>query len=322
MHISQRSDLLTSFWKHHPIADQSGESLARETIAFYEKFKFDFVKLTPAGCWQAACYGVHHAWEPNPVGIRTITKTIINQPTDWLNLPDFSTAPLPALMKEMTDACNRVNAHFVSKVPVFFTLFCPISQAVQMAGRDVFLNHVKASPNEVLAGLQRITKNTLLTIQAFREAGAQGLYFVTQHMREEMLPEYVYKQFGSTFDAECLNSCADFPLNFFHIHGAGVYFCFEQLPDNCTVHFEAAPSNGKINSDRHTHKTPLSIGIPPELLLKTTSEDDMVRLLSEYILPDQTANILTAGCVLPLDFPDEVVLKWLGVIKNYNDTLH
>src|SRR6218665_505456 len=94
---------LVSFWKHHPIADQKAEALAEKTLEFQEKFNCDFIKITPAGSWQAVCHGVTDIWNGDFLGRRIITQTIIAQPDDWLSLPDFSQVQ-PPLLQEIVGA--------------------------------------------------------------------------------------------------------------------------------------------------------------------------------------------------------------------------
>lgn len=314
--VTQHStyDLLSSFWKHHPVADQQGESLACETIAFQEKFNCDFVKLMPAGSWQAACYGVIDTWENDLLGRRTITNTVIKTPDDWLNLPDFSKST-PALMQEIVRACVLVHERISSEIPILCTLFCPITQAVQLAGLPVFMEHIKTHPAFVLAGLKQITKNTLPAIKAFKKAGADGVFYATQHMRAGALPKAVYDQFGLVFDTECLNACADFQFNIFHIHGENIYFSFDGLPKNCIIHYEDLSNNPTADDFYAICALPLSLGIPVSIMLAQLSEQQIERFLRNHLNKNPCGKLILAGCVLPLDFPDERLKKWLNCLK-------
>ncbi len=314
--VTQHStyDLLTSFWKHHPVADQQGESLASKTIAFQEKFNCDFVKLMPAGSWQAACYGAIDTWEGDLLGRRTIKATIIQQPSDWLNLPDFNET-VPAMMQQMIVAGTLVYEHIPSEVPILCTLFCPITQAIQLAGLAVFTDHIKKHPEIVTAGLKQITKNTLLAIEAFKKAGVSGVFYATQHMHVGALPKEIYDRFGAIFDTECLKACADFRFNIFHIHSENIYFSFDQLPKNCIIHYEDSSKNPTADDFYAFSGLPLSLGIPISIMLAQHSEKQIERFLRKHILKNPRSKFILAGCVLPLDFPDERLKKWLNCLK-------
>ncbi len=311
------SRFTVSFWKHHPVADQKAETLAAGTIAFYEKFKCDFIKLSPAGCWLASCYGIGDAWLNDPLGSRTITRTVINETSDWLSLPDFSTTA-PDMLREITGACHLVSSHFTLDRPVFCTVFSPISQAVQLAGLDTFVRHVKESPSNVIRGLERITNNTKVAIQALKESGAMGIYFVTQQMRYDGVRQSIYDEYGAPFDTHCLKACEDFPITIFHIHGHKIYFSFNELPENCVVHYESASSNPKAEEFYQNHANQLSLGIPSDDMLKAASDMEIKKILRRYTFKNQEQNIVTAGCVLPLSFPDETLSKWVDTVKSIN----
>ena len=144
--------LISSFWKHHPGSDQDGGRLAERTRAFQEETDCDFIKITPAGTWQAVCQGaVDEAWPDDPLGRRRILKPRIVNPEDWLNLPDFK-RQTPALMEGMIDCCRSIVSSGTTK-PVVFTVFNPITQAIQMSGLERFKEHCLLVSDMVKAGI-------------------------------------------------------------------------------------------------------------------------------------------------------------------------
>jgi uroporphyrinogen decarboxylase len=302
---------LVSFWKHHPIADQKAETLAESTLAFQQKFKCDFIKITPAGSWQAVCHGVADRWNGDFLGRRIITKTIIHKPEDWLSLPDFSKTQ-PILLQEIVGACRLVYQHTQDKTPVLSTVFCPISQAIQVAGLPVFLEHIEKHPDKILAGLERITQNTLFVINELIKAGSKGIYFVAQHMRHGAVSPNIYEVFGQPFDEPCLSICKNLLYNIFHIHGSEIFLSIGHLPANFFIHYESLSENKLPDSLQKKYTSKIIAGIPASEMVQCKNEEEIRQLIEAK----SYGNILTAGCVLPLDFPDENILEWMRISKN------
>ncbi|MBA4848947.1 uroporphyrinogen decarboxylase family protein [Emticicia sp. BO119] len=300
-----------SFWKHHPVADQKGETLAAKTLEFQRKFKCDFIKITPAGSWQAVCYGVADTWNGDSLGRRVITQNIIKRPEDWLTLPDFSKKQIP-FFQEILKACSLVCQDSDDNTPILSTVFCPISQAIQMAGLPVFLNHIIEHPREVLEGLEHLTRNTLFIIEELIKAGSDGIYFVAQHMQDGILSPDTYKIFGEYFDAQCLDVCKNLLFNIFHIHGTNIFPAIGNIPANCYIHYEYASAANFSLSFLKKYEQQILVGLPLAEMVQCRNEDEIQQL----IIGKSRGNIITSGCVLPLGFPDESILEWMRVSKN------
>ena len=303
-----------SFWKHYPIADQKAISLANESLLFQEKFNCDFIKITPAGTWQAVCQGAKdESWENDNLGRRRITIPNIQTLNDWQKLPDLSISK-PSLMQEMISSCNLIFKQN-NTTPIFFTVFCPITQAIQMAGLETFLQHVEEDPEMVLTGLAIITKNTLYIIEEYKKAGAKGMFFVTQHMRHGALSPEIYRKFGESFNATCLNNCKNFAYTIFHIHGEDIYLTTDNLPSNCILHYESSVHNPTMEDLQKQYPHQIIMGIPATEMAACTTEETIKKAIIPYLEANKHTNMLFAGCVIPLDFSDEQLLLWIKVAK-------
>ena len=306
---------LTSFWKHWPESDQEAQKLAFKTIEFQERHKCDFIKITPAGTWQAVCYGAgDENWKNDPFGRRRITKILIHEPADWLRLVDFS-ENIPVLMKEIVGSCKNIAVHNFSE-PIVFTMFNPISQAIQLASLDVFKEHCKVAPEKVLAGIEIITKNSLFVIKEFLKAGASGIFYVTQHMQKALLSPDLYRIFGEESDKKCLTSCSNLPVSIFHIHGENIFLSLRELPENCLIHYCHSSDNMKPNEFYENFNHQLMLGIPVSRMMECVSTQQIKECIHFYRELNPLYDGMTAGCVLPLDFSNERLSQWINVIKN------
>lgn len=290
-----------SFWKHHPVSDQFGLQLAQEALDFQNIFDFDFLKLTPAGDWLAVCYGAKdEVWENDSIGRRKITEFAIHKPQDFYQIKPFSfnESILIEVLKAIDICCTNTN------VPVYITVFCPLSQLIQISGLDLFLAVAKTEPEAIFYALDMITLNTIKVIEEAVKRGVKGLYYVTQHMQKNMLTIEQYSQFGKTFDEKCLVKSGELLDSLiFHLHGDEPYACIPSNISKLNIH---CTYNTTTNSIIESIGYPVIYGIPASVLVQVNSVEECKEIASQYPIH----SILTCECVLPLDFPSEKIQIW------------
>lgn len=299
--------MIVSFWKHHPISDQYGQQLAQEAIDFQNKFQFNFLKLTPAGDWLAVCYGAKdEVWENDAVGRRKITEFALKEVKDFYQLQAFTFQEklLVEIIQALEICCREVT------VPVYATIFCPLSQLIQIAGLELFLNAAQTEPEAILAALDVINQNTIRVIERAAEIGVKGLYYVSQHMQTDLLSPVLYQQYGQSSDELCLRSAAKvLDSIIFHIHGNDCYVCIggdiPKLHLHCTF-------NSKSSLFFEKTGYPIIYGLPASILEQATNEQECHEILEKF----PTSTIFTCECVLPLAFPDEQIQLWNKVIRS------
>jgi uroporphyrinogen decarboxylase len=296
-----------SFWKHHPISDQHGQTLAHEAIDFQNKFHFDFLKLTPAGDWLAVCYGAEdEVWENDAVGRRKITGFPLKEIKDFYQLQAFTFQEklLVEIIQALEICCRAVS------VPVYATIFCPLSQLIQIAGLDLFLKVAQIEPEAILAALAVINQNTLSVIETAAMKGVKGLYYVTQHMQTDLLSPDLYQQFGKPSDEHCLLKAAEvFDSIIFHLHGHDCYTCIAKDIPKLRLH---CTFNSSIKNSMEETGYPIIYGLPASTLQQTNTEQECHDILKKF--PHNL--LLTCDCVLPIAFPDEQISLWNKVIRS------
>lgn len=272
-----------AFWKHHPVADQNGRSLAAATLAFQRRVECDLVKLTPASSYQLVDYGMRDEWIPDGVGRRTVTHRPIAHPGDWLRLRERH--PGGGFTGEMLGCALRIRRALSREIPLVVTIFNPIFQAVALAGLGRFLDHVESSPTEVSHGLATLTANTLALMEAFRGAGVDGFYLATQHASAAAMARRVYGRWGLPGDQACAGAMHG-SLSILHLHGDAVPF--DACPADVQVlHYDSAlPVNPPVREALRLFPGTVASSAPPEGL------------------PEHRF-IVSTGCAVPLDVSDE-----------------
>lgn len=161
-----------AFWRHQPVADQQGPSLAEATLAFHEAVGGDWVKLTPAGTYQARALGLQDRWEGDFLGRRSITFRPIAQAGDWLCL---QASELGQQELQCLHASEWLVGRLPASTPLLATVFSPLSQALQLAGAESLLEQARQAPALVRHGLDMIAQRTSRLIDAYRRAGVRGI---------------------------------------------------------------------------------------------------------------------------------------------------
>jgi uroporphyrinogen decarboxylase len=293
-----------SFWKHHPVSDQYGHLLAQEAIEFQNEFQFDFLKITPAGDWLAVCYGAEdEVWENDPIGRRKITSFPVKEIKDFYNLKTFTFQEnlLLEILKAQQICSSQV------EVPVYSTIFCPLSQLIQISGLELFLKAAKTEPEAIYAALKIINENTQKVIEQSALSGVKGLYYVAQHMQSDLLTFDIYNQFGKSSDYDCLNVASKvFDSIIFHLHGDDCYACISENIPKLRLHcsYNQVETTNSIAMKKIGY--PIIYGLPATTLLEASTIEDCQEILKKF----PTNTTLTCDCVIPLDFPAEKISLW------------
>ncbi|HMZ06753.1 MAG TPA: uroporphyrinogen decarboxylase family protein [Anaerolineales bacterium] len=216
-----------ALWRHFPEEDQNPETLAAATIKFQQAYGFDIVKVTPASSFAVKDWGVEDEWQNNPEGSREYTKRVIQKPQDWEALkPLDPTAPHLAAQLQ----CLRLVREGVgADTPVIQTIFNPMSQAKNLAGNDLLLEHAKKHPEALMKGLETIAQTTVRFIEAAHDAGIDGIFYAVQHAQASLLELDEYKSVGLPYDQQVLESVNNLWCNLLHLHGKDVYFSLLRL---------------------------------------------------------------------------------------------
>ena len=290
-----------ALWRHWPVDDQRGDTLARATLEFQQIFDFDFVKVTPSSNYCVAGYGAETRWEGNLEGTRVWGPRLIQEPEDWLRLRPLD--PRQGLLGEVLQADRLIGQALGSATPFIQTIFNPLSQAKNLAG-DRFIPHLRQHPDAVKAGLATLTESILRFVEALKETGAAGIFLAVQHAQFGLLTQEEYATFGRPLDLQILEATEGMWFNLLHLHGRDVMF--DLLAD-----YPVQVINW------HDRETPPSLAQALERTDKTLCGglrqwETMVRGTAEQVLQEGREAIqatggrrfiLGTGCVTPIVAP-------------------
>lgn len=209
-----------ALWRHFPGDDQDPASLAVATIAFQQRWDFDFVKVTPASSFQIKDWGAQDVWLGNTEGTRQYTYRPIEQASDWRALKRLD-ARSGALGTQLQ--CLKTVVEALPEVPVIQTVFSPLAQMKNLAGERLLID-LRQNPAAFAAALETITQSTLAFVREIAATGAAGIFYAVQHATANLLSEAEFREFGRAYDLRILEATKIFWLNVMHLHGDNVYF--------------------------------------------------------------------------------------------------
>lgn len=285
-----------ALWRHFPEEDQDPELLAAATIKFQQAYDFDIVKVTPASSFMVKDWGVDDEWQNNPEGSRAYTKRIIQKPEDWESLEPLE--PSAPHLAAQLQCLKLVREGVDTDTPVIQTVFNPMSQAKNLAGNAVLMEHIKQHPKAVMKGLETIAATTVKFIEAARDLGIDGIFYAIQHAQASMLELDEYKLLALPSDQQTLRPAEGLWCNILHLHGKDVYFSLLRLLNFPIVNWHDRETYPSLRDARGVYRGTLCGGIQQGTLYSGTP-DQVRREAGDAIKQSKGQRfILGTGCVV------------------------
>ena len=211
-----------ALWRHWPVDDQRPANLARVVIDFQRRYDFDFVKVTPASSFCLRDWGAADEWRGHYHGTREYGPRVITDVEDWYLLKPLD--PTQGALGAQLQVLRLVREGLGSDEPIIQTIFSPLSQAKNLAGRERLLAHLRQAPEAVEVGLRIIEETTCKFVSAAMEQKIDGIFYAVQHAQAHLLTPDEYRRFGVYYDMQILSHASNGWLNVLHLHGTNVFF--------------------------------------------------------------------------------------------------
>lgn len=291
-----------ALWRHFPVDDQTPEGLAAATLSFQRTYDFDLVKVTPSSSFCLKDWGVRDEWHGSAEGTREYTHTVIEHPEDWERLPVLE--PLKGSLGDQITSLRLLIDELGPEVPVLQTIFNPLAQAKNLAGKARLMVHLRSHPDAVHAGLKTIAETTLRFISEARKTGIVGLFYAAQHAQLGLLSIDEYKSFGRFYDLQILEASQDMWLNMLHLHGEDIMF--DQLSNYpvAAINWHDRDTYPSLKEARNRFPGVLCGGLQRERTMVLGTAETVMAEARDAIQATQGHKfILGTGCVLPITAP-------------------
>ena len=181
-----------ALWRHFPGDDQRYTDLARSINDFQHDYGWDFVRAMPSRNFQVTDYGVQDRWQGDARGCREIRKRAVKRSLDWTELRPLS--PTRGALARQVECMRRVcAAQAAEETPVLQTIYSPLFQASQLAGREKTLRDMRLRPDRLHSALTQLTESALRLIEALGKLeGMSGIFLVTAFASHDTMSEAEY----------------------------------------------------------------------------------------------------------------------------------
>lgn len=291
-----------SLWKHFPVDDQYPETHTEATLAFQRDYDFDFIKISPSDEYMIHDYGTQTEWTADLRGCRTYTQRAIFKPQDWRALKPLD--PQTGYMGQFLKTLTLIQKNVAEETPYIATLFSPLKQGIELAGANVFFEHLHHYPEDVLAGLKVLTQNTVNFAQAARTTGVAGFFYALEHANYVLFDRAGYNKFVEVFDLQILHSVEDLWLNVLHLHGPALIFDLAFTYPAQVIQWHSRETGPTFEEVKDKIKGAVLGGLQRKSTLLTgTPEEVRAEALATLKTFNNRGIILGAGCMLEQHVP-------------------
>ncbi len=291
-----------ALWRHFPGEDQQAESLARAHVAFWERFRFDLLKVTPASGYYGEDWGLRSTYRPNREGVRTYLDRPIKKASDWRRL-----APLDvtagAYGRELW-ALRLVREAVGPQVPVLATVFSPLTVARTLSGEEAVVRDLRENPDDLHAGLEIIADVTARFAAACLASGADGIFFATQMACPAAATEEEYEAFGRPYDLRVLEAVAGAEIVILHLHGEGAYFDLLTDYPVHAINWHDRRTSPSLREARSRTSLCLVGGIHEQAIADRSPQEIAAEVQDALVQTGGHGHVVAPGCVVPIDTPE------------------
>lgn len=291
-----------ALWRHFPGDDQNPESLAQATLAFQERFDFDFIKVSPSNAFCATDWGSKSIYRGNENGTREYIEYAIKEANGWQRLKPLDVTR--GVLGEQLECLRLLHREIGGLVPFIQTVFNPLMVAKYLAGPG-FIVHLRRYPQEFESGLSVIGETMSAFAREAIRAGADGIFLAVQHASYDLLSEGEYQEFGIPYDLQIVKAASDGWFNLLHIHGENIMFDLLSRYPVQAVNWHTRTALPTLKEAHGRFSGAIVGGLGRWDPLVYGSPEDVKAQVKEAIAQTEGRGlIISAGCVVPITAPE------------------
>src|SRR5262249_47955290 len=167
-----------SFWGHAYHRESSAADLVAATLEFYERYRWDWVKLNPRKHYHVEPWGVSYRYPGVPDVKPTLERWPIHGGEDWAKIGEVPHDQ--GALGEQLEAVRMLRAQLPADVPLIQTVFTPFAILGEMTRTpQELMRHLATHAAQVRHALDAVTATFERHVRAVLAAGAEGIYFAT-----------------------------------------------------------------------------------------------------------------------------------------------
>ena len=297
---------LFSLWKHFPYDDRDPVQLADAHVKFFTRHSFDLMKISPHGRYPVVDYGCKVSKEYDSfTGSTRCDECSVRSVLDW-----EAVEPVNVNEGEFGNQIRTVELinKNLESLPKMMTIFSPLMVASKM-DQDL-VNNLRNHPKIMKDSLYILYEVMLEFALSSIDAGADGIFLASQHLREtELQWEEVekYEIFFLKKIIEKIKRKSEFTV--LHIHGENIIF--KQVAEKIKAdafNWHDQLTWPSLEEATRISKQGLLAGIDETKALVDGDKDKIKQNIKESMEISQKNNnriIISPGCVIPITVSEE-----------------
>ena len=306
-----------AFWRHAPEMDHTAAGLARAMLDFHRRWDLDLIKIMSSGVYCVEDWGCQVAYLGSPNGAQQCTEHAIKSTADWARLKPLDPGA-GALGREL-EALRLIVRGRHDDAPALHTLFSPLTIARKLAG-DQLAADLREYPEAVVAALEAITETVTRYARAAVEAGAEGFFFATQNASREAVTAAEFARFEAPYMRRILDRLAGGPgFTMLHLHGKDILFDQCAALPAAVLNWHDRLTAPSLAEGRSRVTGAVAAGLSESGTLRHGPPDAVAREVRDALAQTGgVGHIVTTGCVLPLDVPDDSLSAVVETVKSWS----
>lgn len=195
---------------------RNGDKMAKAHLAFLEKFKVDFLKVTPCGLFFAEDWGGKLDYIEERASV-ICTDYPVKSTEDWERLEVLD--PRKAKLHAEQLKCIRIlNREIGGKIPFLETTFNSLTTATKIAGDQRVFSDMRKNPSALKKGLKTITQTLIEFVRACLSEGAKGFFLSLKASSTDVITPQQFDEYNTPYDMKLLNAMKGSEAIILHAH--------------------------------------------------------------------------------------------------------
>ncbi|PXW88494.1 uroporphyrinogen decarboxylase [Streptohalobacillus salinus] len=210
---------IVSGWHHFLDQEQTAADLAEATIAFANKFDWDWIKINPRATYLAEAFGNRYDFTDYQWVFPRQTHAVITDVKDVWKIDQVEIKESAALQEQILAV--KTIREGLPDTPIIQTLFSPLTILLFLTGNSSYVNQsmygsdeplsIERLFNEERAGVHQALHNIAYTmadyVRALEQAGVDGIFYaVTGTAHPELFDEAAFNEFSRPYDLIVLHA--------------------------------------------------------------------------------------------------------------------
>jgi len=207
-----------TLWMHFPQVDLNARAHAEATVDLHRRYDMDVVKVMFRSSWGLEDWGATFEGYHPTRGYRLPKAHPVKTPEDWTRLKALD--PTKGVLGEQLSILRMFR-----DAPILASLFAPSMLASHAAGRDIFVRHLRETPDALHAGLRTMSETLTAFAHACLANGTDGIFYAIRGASRRVLTDAEYQSIGRSYDRPVIESFhGDSKLAMLHLHGEELMF--------------------------------------------------------------------------------------------------